>query len=60
MIHAWVAYYIITTVTWSKESNHVKLTGMDQQTAQYTKRQVRSDDPCLSIRCNPIFQTKLL
>jgi hypothetical protein len=47
--------YIITTVTWSEESDHVELTGADHQIARDTKHRVWSDDPRLSTRRDLTF-----
>jgi hypothetical protein len=52
--------YTITTVTWSKESNHVELTGADHWIARDVKRWVWSDDSCLSTRRDPTLLIKLL
>jgi hypothetical protein len=48
--------YIITTVTWSEETDHVKLTGADHQIAWDAKRRVWSDDLRLSTRRDPTLR----
>ena len=52
--------FIITTVTWSEELDHVSLTGADHQIKLDASRLMWSDDPRLSIRRDPTLRIKLL